>query len=516
MALNSPITHSSNSKRKSHRINIPIQAIINNQAYTVLDWSVHGFKVKIDNDEDSSLSLGDTLDIQLILPIEQSSINLSMQVSVRNIDTNTYGMEITDISAKNSRVLRHYATLAIEGRIDSIDDISGTFFMQDVASPIKEPIQLSEKESSKVHKSFKKRLFLYGLLGLIFLSIALSTLVYNYIIVKNKEGFIAGNSSIYGAPFDGTLKKIYVQKGMHIAEGQLLFTMDTREFDEQIILLKEAQNKLQTQLKTFQKQLKQYKKFETKKRKEMKRLTKQNTITLKERLDSQKIDYERAKTLYEKHLLAFKDFVPIQTQYMQTKQHYDAARNHTGSTDKSVLLLEQNYVKNQDHILSVQNSILALTKQLHENALNIEQLQTQSRLATVLATTGGSVYTLSKQAGSQLEFADNVVMLQTDTTPYILMKVLSNEVAKIQLGASCIIYSPRLKKRYKAHISGVGYPAIDGIYVSANELSQNEVPVKISFDDANVQFSLNEYVTVYITNPSLVSQKILSMILGSN
>jgi multidrug resistance efflux pump len=515
MPITSSITHSSNSKRKSHRIRIPIKAIVQNRLYNVVDWSVHGFKIQSENSEKLDLSIGDVFDVQLILPIENSSINLSMQVTLRNIDDNNYGMEITEISQKNKRVLRHYATLALEGSIDSIDDISGTFFMQDVASPIKEPIVLSEKESYIVHKSFKKRLFLYGLLGLLFLVTALGTILYNYIIVKNKEGFIAGNSSVYAAPYDGTLKNIYVEKGMYISAGEVLFAMDTAEFDEQINLLKITQNKLQTQLKDLNEQLATYKKFGLQTQKEMEVLTHKNIITLKEKLDSQKLDYKRAKLLYEKRLIAFKDFIPIQTQYLQDEQIYTAALNNTDSTDKNVLILKQNYVKNQDHILTVQNTILALTKQLNENRLIMEQLKKQSELATVLSKTNATVYTVSKQAGNRVKFADNVVMLQTDATPYVLMKVLSDEVSKIQLGAPCFIYSPRLKKRFNAHISGIGYPAIEGIYAGANELSQNEVPIKISFDDTDVKFSLNEYVNVYITNTSFIAQTIVNKLLGN-
>ena len=114
-----------------------------------------------------------------------------------------------------------------------------------------------------------------------------------------------------------------------------------------------------------------------------------------------------------------------------------------------------------------------------------------------------------------IKFADNVIMLQTDATPYVLLKLFSDEVSKIQLGAPCIIYSARLKKRFNAHVSGIGYPALDGIRVGANELSQNEIPVKISFNDADVNFSLNEYVNVYITNTSFLSQKILSLFLNN-
>jgi hypothetical protein len=95
------------------------------------------------------------------------------------------------------------------------------------------------------------------------------------------------------------------------------------------------------------------------------------------------------------------------------------------------------------------------------------------------------------------------------------MKVLSDEISKIQLGAPCIIYSPRLNKRFNAHISGIGYPAIEGIYVGVNELSQNEVPVKISFDDSDVKLSLNEYVNVYITNTSFIAQTIVNKLLGN-
>jgi len=151
-----------NCNRKSHRLNIPIQVIINNITSLVLDWSTMGLKVRY---EGKDISLEDELEISIVLPTGNSAIMLESTVIVRNIVDDTYGLEIIKLSDKNSRVLRHYATLAIDGNRNQIDNLSSDLFMVDIQTPIKESILLSDKEHKEVHKSFFKRSFSYLLIS---------------------------------------------------------------------------------------------------------------------------------------------------------------------------------------------------------------------------------------------------------------------------------------------------------------------------------------------------------------
>lgn len=511
----SSITHSKNSKRKSHRVTIPIQVVIHNHTYTVLDWSMDGLRVSLEpkNFQDD-LSIGDILEIKLILPTGHSSILLDMKVTIKNITSNMYGMHISKINDKNRRVLRHYATLAIDGNIDHVDNLSGDLFMNNVATPIKESILMSDKESKDVHKSFLKKLIINGTIGLIFLVIFVIVILYNYLIVKETAGFISGNSSIYFTPFDGVVKNIYVNKGDTVEKNQLLFEMEDREYKTQMTILKETQVMLQQQLKSYKNRLKAYQKDSSKKIQEMNLLAQSEIKHIKESLETQTQTYNRAKYLYSNQLLSFTQFSEIQSKYLQYRDDYNAIVNKKRSINQNSLALEQSYNKNQDHIISIQNSILSLSKNIEVNRLEIAVLKNYVDNATIISHSTGKVHNINRQKGEFLDYATNVLIIETEDKPFVLVKILSEEMSTIAINAPCIIKSERTGMIYTAKVTGIGYPAIDGINVGGNELSQNEVPLKVEFNDSSVRLHLNEYLQVYILNSSTFAGSLVKITTG--
>ncbi|MEA3523601.1 MAG: PilZ domain-containing protein, partial [Campylobacterota bacterium] len=239
------ITNKANCHRKTHRINIPIQVIIANTTYSVLDWSTQGLKVNYPSD---NLNIDEKIDITFILPTGDSSILLKAEVILRSINHEDYGFEILKLSDKNQRVLRHYATLSIDGNHNHVDNLSGDLFMTDVISPIHEPIVLSEKEHHAVHKSFLKRVISYLFFGILFFILVIVTFFYNYIILYESTGLISGNAKHYSAPKEGMLKAVYVTNAQKLTKNQLLFEMDVRIEEDLLKNLRKHKALLKKQL----------------------------------------------------------------------------------------------------------------------------------------------------------------------------------------------------------------------------------------------------------------------------
>ena len=146
------ITHEPNYQRKAHRIDIPLFVLIDNETYEIKDWSTTGLQIKDkDNKLKTTIKEDDEVFAKLILPTGNSSIILNLYITLRN--AKYLGFEITNIDDKNRRVLRHYATLAIEGNAHRLEDLAGSLNMTNVETPIKEPISLSEEEYTKVEVS---------------------------------------------------------------------------------------------------------------------------------------------------------------------------------------------------------------------------------------------------------------------------------------------------------------------------------------------------------------------------
>ncbi len=507
--ISTSITNQANCQRKSHRLTIPIQIIIEQKTYSVKNWSAHGFQVEA---LEHPLQINDTIDASLILPTGGASIVLNVQAELKNISNNSYGFEIVKISERNSRVLRHYASLAIDGNYTNIDDLSSDLFMTDVASPIKEPIALTEKESQKVHRSFLRRFFIYIIVAIIFLLLLLSTLVYNYFIVASSNGLVSGNAHYYNAPKDGLLSSLYVHNNQNVFKGELLYEMDTSD-EKELLLNKKRQEKLLTKdLHQLQAALKNIQRRIHKTYKQEHTITQLEKAELSHEFKIAKQNYKRAISLFSKHLITSIEFNQIENQYLHYWAKYNELILHKQSFSKSSLITDQIIIKSQDQKINLQ-------KMINQVALNIkaikEEIITLSRTikeSLVVAQEDGSVHNIFHKQHSYLKFSNDVLVLETKQQPYILTKLLISQIDKVHIGEPCLIYSKRLDTFFHAHIVGMGYSITEGKTTNTLEISQNEIPIRIAFDNKEVYLHLNEYLKIYFLNASQSAQKMISIL----
>ena len=497
-----------NCNRKSHRLNIPIQVIINNITSLVLDWSTMGLKVRY---EGKDISLEDELVISIVLPTGNSAIVLEATVIVRNIIDDTYGLEIIKLSDKNNRVLRHYATLAIDGNRNHIDDLSSDLFMMDIQTPIKEPILLSDKEYKEVHKSFFKRSFSYLLISILFLALVLSTLVYNYLVLYKGIGLISGNSQNYKAPYDGKIKDIYIGMHQQISKGQLLFEMEDKDEKAVLETLKNQQKVLNKQLANSQKMLKNYQLNLKNKNRENRKITQAEQKRLTASYAVQKETYARAKHLYKQKLITFVKYTDIQNQYLQFMSEYQNSVLNKRSTNRETLLLGQQLLKVQDQIALINRAINQQNAKIQKINLYILTLEQKVQNAVVLAKEDAKVYNIFHKRGEEVKYSEDILTLEIKTKPYLLTKMTADKISAIHMGGRCLLYSNRLHKSFYGKIVGLGYSVTDSLTTNTTEISQNEIPIKIEFENDDIDFHLNEYLEVYMLNDSQVSKTLLEI-----
>ncbi len=503
------ITSQANCQRKSHRLTIPIQIIIDQKTYRLNNWSAQGFQVQ---NLELELDLEQTIDATLILPTGGASILLNIKAKLKNISQNFYGFEIIELTDKNSRVLRHYASLAIDGNYNHIDDLSGDLFMMDVATPIKEPISLTDKESKKVHKSFLKRALLYTLSALILLCIIFSTFIYNYLIVAKSTGLISGNAHNYNAPKDGLLESLYIKNNQSVLKGELLFEMESTNEKKLLANKKQQKRLLEKQLKNTQKILNNINYTIRQKQREINKLNKQERNALLVSKKEAFQNYKRALYLYKHHLITSVQFSQIQNQYLQFQAKYNEIVLHKNATTKDLLLANQGFIKSQDQKINLQKMIDKLSIDIKLTEDEITTLQKDINASVVFAQEDGIVHNIFHKEHSYLKFSDNVLTLETKQQPYILTKLLSSKIDNIHLGEPCLVYSKRLNKFFNAHIIGIGYSITEGSTTNTVEISQNEIPIRIAFDNPNVHFHLNEYLKVYFLNSSKSAEKIIQIL----
>jgi multidrug resistance efflux pump len=130
-------------------------------------------------------------------------------------------------------------------------------------------------------------------------------------------------------------------------------------------------------------------------------------------------------------------------------------------------------------------------------------LARQEAESVVRAPMRGKVFQIDRQAGEFVEPQDPVVLLESDVTPSVLLRVPNDDALKLNLGMPATIYVPYEDRKYSANVSAIGLSAVAASAAVTQEGGLNETLVKIDFDDKKVRLPANARVNVWIRNPSL-------------
>jgi len=493
-----------NHKRKSHRITIPIDAIIEHHTYKVLDWSAAGLRVTYIPE---NLQKGDTMILSLLLPTEDAAIILKVTAIVRNIYTDSCGMEITEISDRNRRVLRHYATLAIEGNFNQIENLSSNLFMTDVQTPIKEPVLLTDKEDQDLHQQFLKKLFYVFLFAILFFVLVFFTFLHNYIVIASENGVVTGNTQRYQAPYDGKIKKIYVAPNQRVAKAQLLFEMDTKNDRERLNYHRKRQKRLEKRVRENREMLEKLYKSLKVKNSDIQHIAEKKKAYLQSRYALEKASMKKAKYLYEKHFITYVKYKEIENTYTMFLKEYTLSQQNTG-TDREKLMAQQEALKIKDQILSMQKIVQTIEESLQKNRLAILELQQKIDHAMVLSSQRGVVHTLRYNSNEVVKFTEDVIVMEVHKKPYILTKISLEKVASLHRGEACLIYYSKPNATFSGKIVAFGNEDSADIVGS----TKDEVIVKIVPEREGVDLKFNEYVKVYFLNDSKTAQKVISFL----
>ena len=487
--------------RKSHRIDIPLEVIINHKKYNVPNWSATGFRI----DKLEGVMLGEEVETSVVLSVKESAIILYARVKIRHVADTWCGVEFVSLSDKNKRVLRHYATLAIEGNLDHIDDLSSDIFMTNIETPIKEPIALTDIESTDIHKAFIKKLLYYLLFATVFVLFVFYTLLYHYLILEEENAIVTGNVLSYKAPFDGAIELLHVKQEDSVKIGELLFKMDTSK-------LKETQNNLKKErkalLKRVNKSQKLYKKLQEryqKKSLEIDRMSQQIMSEFEEEYQEQNDNYKRAKVLYDKRLLTYVKFLDIQGKYRKFMHSYreQKAKNYTS---KEKLLAQQALLKTQDQMIATNKSVHSINDSIQNNSLEILEIKQKIDRSFITARLDGVVHNIIHKSGEMVKFSDDILIEETRTQPYIITKISKEKVTQIHIGEKVLLHYDKDDSDFSGRIVALGD-------VQNNLLlnrSSSDVIVKIKIDNDRSDLRLNEYIKVYFINDSQLSKDILA------
>lgn len=457
-----------NYKRKSHRVDIPLLVEINGEVYKTKDWSVTGVGVSgLNMDlEPDSITPG-----RIILPMSDITISLSVMLAFRNVVNDTWGFEIHDIQPKHKRMLRHYIEMAIDGRIENVEDLISVATAPPISSPIEDALNLTDIEHESLTQKFKTNSRLSIVIGFILFSSIILVLFYNTTYRISAIGVVAGNNIPIFSDTSGYVGKVFVEPGKKVKSGDPLLSIKQGniEFEKSILdrKLKALNGLLQNNAEPATSG-------------DSNRKAAKNVLisSLEDILEKRNQALDLAKAMYLEHTITRKDL-----DYIENSQRLATIN----------LQKEKDKMRNSESVSS--QGRYRITLGILELEEELSTLIHESQEQIITATESGQVYSVESNSGSYVVKGQTLALIASSVTPYIYIYISNEKVKKLKIGQSARIYVPSQDIETSATIESIGHESANLVAGLTNEITLKNTIVKLKVSE---QVSLPPFTRVEV------------------
>jgi multidrug resistance efflux pump len=461
------ISREANLPRKAMRVAIPLFVEIDGKNHAARDWSTTGVGL---GDLERVPREGELVQARLSFPMLESTLLIPVQLVYRGEHDGVAGFEFKDLSARNRRILRHYIELSLDGKLGDVDDIVAVAALPAAETPVHAPLMLQGATQILPGRS-RMRAFGAALLGLAVVATAAGILWYNMTYQLEGTGFVSGSIARVTANHDGQLAHLLVQPGSRVEANTPLFSIENSQLrneidalEQHVAALSAEQSRLAGARRSAESGLLQ---------------------ALRSDFSQRQQELANARQLLEQGVITQHDMLTVADRAQGVRQEY-LRQVAEGATRTQTI--------DSSDVLNRMKLELAAKKVL---------LARQEADNVVRAPARGKVFQVDRQAGEFVAAHDPVVLLETDVTPSVLLRVPNDDALKLKLGMPATIYVPYEDRKYTANVSAIGLAAASANVPVTQEGGLNETLVKIDFDDKRVRLPVNARVNVWIRNPSL-------------
>ena len=378
--------------------------------------------------------------------------------------------------------------------------------MPEINSPIKDPIVLSDSEKKSLTLSFKKNLLLYLTLGLILFFFISMTVIYNASVKIYSKGVVTGNYEKYFAINSGVIEKVFVKDGEKVSKDKVLFKIKE---NRENLKLEKGNNKIslfQERMRNYEEQLNSLK------------LDSRNSISsiskriprLKTNFDRDKKDYLNAKRLYDERVITIDDFMKIENRYLASKSRYEVAIFKKNALSKD--MKEKLEAKKERLALLIKEIKLKIESEKRASGSISKEIDS----LTALARSEGVVNFIKYKSGEYVNPSNLVMVVETNTKPYILVKIQTKESMDINEGYLVVVSSAMNRVKYRAKVAKVDFIPRDNIPSIAKNITSKDTILKIEFDDELARLPLNSRVDVWIARDNKIANYFINNLFFSS
>lgn len=453
-----------NSRRKFHRVSLTLKLEFKGQLYSVKDWSVGGVGIE---SFDPDVQIGDVVNVRVVLPMPDSQLFVQMPVRICNVRGYVTGCEFHNLNPRQKRILRHYVEMAVEGQLQSVDDMIAITTAPVIASPIDEALTFTELEKNAIEKNFRKKSIVTIAMAVAVAAVFILSIIYVTVFRIERVGVAVGSLEGVTSTGEGVVTVAHhIPVGSYVDKGEVLLELDSTEVKSRLA-------ELDAQLAAFENQTGGG----------ISDTSAQNRRLLSElgrRVNSRYKEYLNAKRLYDEQLIHKADLSRIEDKLFDARQAFEKEKIRLMGTrvvglDKASIAQER-----------------AVLEQMRASLLN------QLNLLSVKAPAAGKLVSVNYDEGLYVQRQDVIAVIDRDVEPVVSMKLLSEDALRLTIGMPVRIYAPVLGDYFDGHVTDIGYAAFKADSTVTEEVKQGETLIRIAFDDTSVRLPPNSRVKVWI------------------
>lgn len=239
------ITREKACQRLHHRVKTPLDIRIDGQFYSVVDWSMGGFRVAGWDRHDEGFKPTDTFPVYFKLPFQGFDIAFDVEVEMVRFDVShqSAAFKFIELSERQVELLQHFIEQLVRGSMVPIGDT--ILRIDSPVTPVSTTPDPSPLEEVPVNRWPVKLIGMsvfYILLGLTLFSYLGITVYENILSLKVNTAITATPVEPLVSLVDGRIQKVNANLDQVVTKGQVLIEIDSPNLQKSI---DEAKNKLE-------------------------------------------------------------------------------------------------------------------------------------------------------------------------------------------------------------------------------------------------------------------------------
>jgi membrane fusion protein (multidrug efflux system) len=476
------------SLRKSHRISLPAKVNVGGELYSVLDWSLEGFRAGID---EGVLPEDWNGQVTFILPLQSMNVSFDAVARLRRQGTDDAGFSFDNLPNRSKALLSTYIKASIEGQLDDIEGMIAR--VEASVTPVRTDKPLTLSESRQFKRSFLGRTLLTLFLILLAAAVVGFIVFNNFSRARSTRAVISGGLIDTAPELPGVLTRVAVKEGATVRAGDLLFALDDGELTRKIEDVKHKLAINKEELEYLYVLLQEESKSVGLYRKAAKHAV--------ERFTSQLQGIEARIAVAQKEFGRAQELIRIgaisQSLWDERRKELLDLESRKGEVSSQLRLAEENVTSAKDGKYLTDGKTRGEMRELEarvriqEAVLDQVRFQLSEAMAAlektnVLSRADGVVYAVKRDPGTYLRAGESVMtVFVTDSTPWVLARFTFEEAERFAPGAEASVYIPALNAVCKGTVQAMGHHAMGtgGAVSQDKEISLTEMPVKIALQN---------------------------------